>query len=810
VLPHPATAALPPRRPHPAPEACCHSLAGGSTPWTAGQAVHIVSRMTTRWERRAVRLAWSVALFTLGLLAAGVVLLALDWAAIDSPGTAQLALFLGVPINGALGVLIATRRPRNAIGWFLLVIAAAGAVYLFTDFLAIRGLLSGAVPDGWVAWPGNVFGATSVVAEFLIFFLILFFPNGRLLPGPRWRLLAGVALAAIALAIVQSLISVSTNRPSPRLPGVPNPLAVPALSGLTGNDSLLPQLAFLLLILLVLTAVVVRFRRSRDLERLQMRGFAYVAGTTLAAILLTFSFTPPNDQLREESIFVLLGTLLAAALALFRRWRSAERRPMHWVPYVLAATLGVGFLSYSFTSPSNGVDVANVALGIGFAVLLPATIGLAVIRHGLYDLDILISRTIVYGSLAVFITGVYVGIAVGIGTLVGSGGKPNLALSILATAGVAVGFQPVRERVQKVANRLVYGNRATPYEVLSQFSERVAESYASDDVLPRMARVLAEGTSADLAEVWLRSGDTLQRAAVFPLQASAAAAVHLNGSAELSIPTADRAVVVRHQGDALGALTVTKRRGESLTPIEIKLMDDLAQQAGLVLKNVALTSDLLARLDDLRASRQRLVAAQDDERRKLERNLHDGAQQHLVAIKVKLGLVEMLLTRDPEKASATIVALKSDADEALETLRDLARGIYPPLLADRGLAVALRSQAGKATLPVHVDADGVGRYSQDIEAALYFCTLEALQNVQKYAKASNATVRLREAGHQLLVEVTDDGRGFDANTAARGAGLTNMEDRLEALGGTLHIETSPGHGTILRAAVPVAVTMVTS
>ena len=264
-----------------------------------------------------------------------------------------------------------------------------------------------------------------------------------------------------------------------------------------------------------------------------------------------------------------------------------------------------------------------------------------------------------------------------------------------------------------------------------------------------MARVLAEGTRAELAEVWLRGGDELQCAAVFPLQSSAPAAVYFNGSADLSIPTADRAVVVRHQGDMLGALTVTKRRGESLTPIEIKLMDDLAQQAGLVLKNVGLTSDLLARLDDLRASRQRLVAAQDDERRKLERNLHDGAQQHLVAIKVKLGLVEMLFTRDPEKARATIIALKNDADEALETLRDLARGIYPPLLADRGLAVALQSQAGKATLPVHVDADGVGRYTQEIEAALYFCTLEALQNVQKYAKASHARVRLREAGDQL-------------------------------------------------------------
>lgn len=139
----------------------------------------------------------------------------------------------------------------------------------------------------------------------------------------------------------------------------------------------------------------------------------------------------------------------------------------------------------------------------------------------------------------------------------------------------------------------------------------------------------------------------------------------------------------------LGALTITKRRGESVTPIEVKLMDDLAHQAGLVRKNVGLTADLEARLVDLRASRERLVAAQDDERRRLERNLHDGAQQHLVAIKVKLGLVEVLATREPEKARAAVAELKQDADEALETLRDLARGIYPPLLAEKGLPTAL-------------------------------------------------------------------------------------------------------------------------
>jgi signal transduction histidine kinase len=219
---------------------------------------------------------------------------------------------------------------------------------------------------------------------------------------------------------------------------------------------------------------------------------------------------------------------------------------------------------------------------------------------------------------------------------------------------------------------------------------------------------------------------------------------------------------------------------------------------------VGLSADLRTRLDELRASRQRLVSAQDLERRRLERNLHDGAQQHLVALKVKLGLAELLLGRDPEKAAATLKQLKSDADEALETLRDLARGIYPPLLADKGLVVALESQARKAIVPVSVRADGVGRYSQDVEATVYFCVLEALQNVQKYAGASRVHVRLRANTDpaRLTFEVEDDGTGFEAAMARKGAGLTNMNDRMDALGGTVQVISHPGAGTRVVGELP--------
>jgi signal transduction histidine kinase len=197
-----------------------------------------------------------------------------------------------------------------------------------------------------------------------------------------------------------------------------------------------------------------------------------------------------------------------------------------------------------------------------------------------------------------------------------------------------------------------------------------------------------------------------------------------------------------------------------------------------------------------------LVAAQDDERRRLERNLHDGAQQNLVALKVKLGLVEMLSDKDAAKSRALLSELQADADEALETLRSLARGIYPPLLADRGLKAALESQARKATLPVAVEADGLDRYQQEIEAAVYFCCLEALQNVQKYSEAQSAVLKLASSDGVLTFEVTDDGKGFDVASVRRGAGLTNMTDRIHALGGSIEMFSTPGRGTCVNGSLP--------
>jgi signal transduction histidine kinase len=691
-----------------------------------------------------VRLAWGIGAFCIAAVGVSLALLALDWRVITSPDTALLSSFLSAPVVAPLGVLIVNRRPHHAIGWLLLTVAGVQAVSLVATFTAIRGLLSGAATTSWVEWPAWVGGWTSFLSLCLLIVVALLFPDGSL-PSRRWRWIGRAVVAYFAVIMILSIFGGGTNQLASSLPSTPAPFAFAPLSGLTSGTGSTPLdvlwLGLPLVIGATAVALIVRLRRASGLERQQLKWFVYMTGVLAVMVVLSY----------------LLGNV----------------RPT-WI--------AAGF---------------GESLTYGFLVVLPVTIGVAIIGYGLYDIDVFISRALVYGSLAVFITAVYVGIAVGIGTLVGSGGKPNLALSILATAIVAIGFQPVRERVQKVANRLVYGKRATPYEVLSDFSGRVAETYAADEVLPRMSRVLQEGTGAESATVWLRGIGELRPASTYPDSIALPSSLPMSDGALPALGDVTRSVEVRHQGELLGALSVTKRRGESLTPIEEKLVDDLAHQAGLVLKNVGLSADLQARLDELRASRQRLVQAQDLERRRLERNLHDGAQQHLVALKVKLGLAEMLLDRDPAKAMATLQQLKGDADEALETLRDLARGIYPPLLADKGLVVALESQARKATVPVQVHADGVERYSQDVEATVYFCVLEALQNVQKYARASRVDVRLRGEGEGLTFQVSDDGIGFDTAIAKKGAGLINMADRLDALGGSLTVTSTPSGGTTI-------------
>ena len=651
---------------------------------------------------------------------------------------------LGVPV---VGFVLASRRPANRLGWLFLGAGLGLGLGFFSTQYAQHALV--AVPGSWpagraVAWFANWIWA---IPYALLAFVFLLFPTGRL-RSPRWRAAAWSVAGANTLAVAD-LISYATRiwwhpftpyRLSSNPPDVNAAIVLMIVAAAVG-----------------VAAVVVRFTHSSGEERLQLKWFAAAALLVIITIIPSF--------LTDRLIFVLLASLALLCL---------------WV-----------------------------------------AVGIAVLKYRLYGIDFVISKAVLYGSLAVFITAVYAGLVVGVGAL--AGGRDSPLVAALAAAVVAVAFQPVRQRAGRLANRVVYGRRATPYQVLSDFAQRIGGTYAAEDVLPQMAQIVAAGTGAERVVVWLRADDELRPGASSdgstaapppvdappveapPVEAPSVGALPadrlprdrlpVDGEAMPPVPGVDLSVPVLHQGELLGAISVQMPKDEPLRPAGEQLVADVASQAGLVLSNAALVGDL-------RASRQRLVTAQDETRRRLERNIHDGAQQDLVALGIKLRLTGLTVDEDPAEAKEMLGELQADAAGALENLRDLARGIYPPLLADLGLVAALNAQANKSPLPVTVDADGIGRFGQDTEAAVYFCCLEALQNIAKYAHAAQARICLQAQNGTLRFTVSDDGAGYDARHTPLGSGQRNMADRLAALGGRLEVRSAPGHGTTITAELP--------
>jgi signal transduction histidine kinase len=681
-------------------------------------------------DKTAARVAWGLALAC--FVMAGIILFyyLVSRATPDLGGvggTATVGIENAIPAVtfGALGGLVAARQPRNPIGWLMLAIATTVGLSAAAFFVAKHALISGASATGWVPWEAWVGLRLSNVGSAALALIFLLFPTGTPL-NDRWRWVVWIGALASIVYSIGALLDDAPLLVLSRSSRLRNPVGVPALKGFS-DYAFLP---ILLLLLIGAVGLLVRLRRSQGDERQQLKWFVYAVAVSMG-------------------VFVL------------------------------------GILSISI-SQRLADAMGNLAFNLGFAFAVPIAMAVAILRYGLYEIDLVINKTVLYGSLAAFLTAIYLAVVVGIGSLLGS--THNTFLTLLAAALIALAFDPARQRAKRFADRLVYGERATPYEVLSRFSEQMAGTYALDDILPRMARVLSEGTGGN-SGIWLRVGQTLRAVATWPGELDPRSpTMPLSGEELPSIPGVSRAAPVLHQGELLGAITVTKPANDPLRPGEEKLIADVSSQAGLVLRNVRL-------IQELRASRQRLVSAQDEERRKIERNIHDGAQQQLVALSVKLRLLEQLAERDPAKAKELASELQAESTDALEDLRNLARGIYPPLLADRGLVPALESQVRKSSVPVTIEAEGLARYPQDIEAAVYFCCLEALQNVAKYAEADAATIRLSDGSGVLTFEVRDDGRGFDAGSTGYGTGLQGMQDRLDALGGSLLIRSAPDEGT---------------
>ena len=578
------------------------------------------------------------------------------------------------------------------IGWLVLGVGAGTAVMASASAYAVLGITHpGTLP---VPELMALLAEWSFVPVFTaIVFMLLLFPSGTL-PSPRWRPFAALVLLATALAMAGFVVH-------PRLIALPAP----------GGESLMVA------------------------NPLGIQSLGPVLSTVLIGTLNSWG--------------VVNTVLLAAAtVSLAVRYRSGGREVRKQIKWIMVAAVvfTVAQLAALLGIAATGTE-ANPVTIVAFAVVpivallgIPALITVAILKHGLYQIDVIINRAIRYGLLSAALTAIYVLIVVGIGTTAGYAGGP--LLNAAAALAIAVLFQPLRRRAQLLANRIVYGQRATPYQVLSDFAQDMADQLDVDVALDRLASVLAAATGAVRVEVWVRVGPRLRPQATWPHGSTPSAPVPLAGSAVLpAFDAATRAVAVRHGDELLGAITLQKPRNEPVSATEDKLLEHLASQAGLVLRNVRLTAELHARIDDLRASRRRLVQAQDTERQRIERNLHDGAQQQLVALNVQLTLLEDAAD-DPGEVREITGELRAGLRAALDDLRALARGIYPPLLADQGLSAALHAQAGKAPLPVEIEADGIGRYPREAEAAAYFCILEALQNVAKYARASRATVAL--------------------------------------------------------------------
>ena len=426
------------------------------------------------------------------------------------------------------------------------------------------------------------------------------------------------------------------------------------------------------------------------------------------------------------------------------------------------------------------------------------------------------NRALVLAGLAGFVSSVYVVVVVGGGALIGRTESPSLLLSVIATALVAVLFTPAHAFLDRTANRLVHGTDATPYEVLSRFSTATSTGYTVDELSSRMSMLLAQGTGAEWAQVWLTAADRLSLAATWPSDA------HIEATPPRPQPGARdatgagrRALTVLYGDQRLGVLRIQERPGMALTAVEERLFSGLAAQAGLVLRLARLRAELedrheelLGRARELKVSRARLIETQDHERRRLERDIHDGAQQHLVALAVNLRLAQTVAGRSATRAATVLAEQVDAADAAIETLSLLSRGIYPRLLSDEGLAPALVAAVSASAIPVRVLAAPMGRLPAATEAALYFCAMEAVQNAAKHSGADLIEVRLDADHERCSLTVSDDGAGFEycgiEQTGARdraGVGLLNMRDRLDSVGGTVTVASAPGFGTTVTAVV---------
>ncbi len=638
--------------------------------------------------------------------------------------------FLSV-IYAGLGVAVTTRRPRNPIGPIFLIVASSYTL----SALAASTLLYQAIPTAAVTpalldvatWLGNW---AWLPAQLLpVTFVFLLFPDGHL-PSRRWWPVgwaAGLSLVALMLALAAHPGPVSSWGTQP------NPF------GLEGAESLwnaLIAIGSMLLIIGVfgsMAAVVVRFRRSRGIERAQMKWLAYAAVVVLGfgIVLLPLWFSNSlNDPLAME-LNIALTNLMTLGIA-------------------VAATM-------------------------------------AIVRYRLYDIDVLINRTLVYGVMTGVILAIY-GLVVGAAGVV-FGSRSNWLLALLATALVAVLFQPLRTRFQRGVNRLLYGQRDEPFAVLAELGRRLEQTVTPEAVYPTIVETVAHALRLPYVGLQVCRGHSFET-------------VEATGR-----PAANPvALPLTNQGEVVGRLIVGRRPGDDgFSAPDQQLLQNIARQAGAAVHGAMLTADL-------QRSRQQIVTGREEERRRLRRDLHDGLGPSLASLLLEARVLRRMIRDDPAAAESLAEEMQADIRATIDDIRRVVHELRPPALDDLGLVPALHVLAAKVGRPVGAAEGGGLRVDIDapddlpplaaaVEVAAYRIVQEALTNVVHHADARCATVRLR-LDHALRIDVTDDGQGFNGSRVG-GLGLRSMRERAAELGGSLSVATLPAGGTLVRAALPV-------
>jgi signal transduction histidine kinase len=532
----------------------------------------------------------------------------------------------------------------------------------------------------------------------------------------------------------------------------------------------------------------------------------------------------------ESALAGMVGAGLSNAR--YRRARGNERQRMQWFGWAATVAAEIILVTVALRLflgwPHVVGEVATAA-----TVAIPLSFLLSTSKRLVGRVDRLLAHTVSLTGLTGVVIGVYLVIVLGLGRVPDDEERTILLLSMVAAGVAALLYLPTRARLEAYSNRLVYGEQYAPDEALRSFGSRLSRAIPLDELLLQLAESLRKSMALRAAEVWTGSGGVLERSVSVPERGAAqltlsdeeqpvVARAGVSGPAWLTVwlprllegrdGAVLRAAPITHSGELLGLIVVERSPDDDqFGDDDESVIAELARQVGLALHNVQLDSALQESLEEvqrqaeeLRASRARVVAAADAERRRIERDLHDGAQQHLVALAVTLRLAREVADTDPQQAKAMLEELGEALQEAVQELRNLAHGIYPPVLMDRGLQAALEAAAGRAALPIDVRADGIERYPQQIEAAVYFCCMEAIQNAGKHAgEGAQATISVRQAAEGLVFDVTDDGAGFDTSSSAgRGHGFVNMSDRLGAIGGTLRVESEPGRGTTIAGSIP--------